>query len=61
MRLQEKILAQNTPQRDAEAYSDNDESEEEEDEGISDEKLMSVYEEHKETGRAGNSLENYHQ
>lgn len=53
MRLQEKILAQNTPQRDAEAYSDNDESEEEEDEGISDEKLMSVYEEHKETGRAG--------
>ena len=48
MRLQEKILAQ----RDDNTQSDSDESEEEP-EGISDDKLLSIYAEHKETGRAG--------
>ena len=47
VRLQEKILAQSTPHE-----SDSDNESENENEGVTDDKLLRVYEQHKETGRA---------
>ena len=56
MRLQEKILAQSqaTPKHDTEAQSIDEDSEDEDDD-ISDSKLLSIYDMHKNTGRSGNT------